>query len=207
MTYLEKEIEENPMLLRDYRDLVEEQFRHSLFKTPTPRDIVRLLDLEEVEHRIEKRRAKLLFDGKSLQWIEDRSALMRWSAFSGKPGFSGKEHQTMKDVGPIPEGLYVALQSDFQRWEDTPFFNRAACILNLINIKVGRWPGCTIAWGTRRIGLRPSSGTNVHGRNNFTIHGGWYPGSIGCIDLTDSMESFAKEFLYYAKDMELEVRY
>ncbi|XYI45102.1 hypothetical protein CMPELA_11585 [Cupriavidus necator] len=50
-------------------------------------------------------------------------------------------------------------------------------------------------------------GTNVFGRSNFTIHGGSYPGSAGCIDFTSSMNSFAKEFLYYAKDMELEVRY
>ncbi|MCY1225494.1 hypothetical protein D9M72_376910 [compost metagenome] len=42
---------------------------------------------------------------------------------------------------------------------------------------------------------------------HFTIHGGSHPGSAGCIDLTSSMNSFAKEFLYYAKDMELEVRY
>lgn len=101
----------------------------------------------------------------------------------------------------------TARQDDFQRWEDTNIFNRAACILRLINIKAGRWPGCTTAWGTRRIGLQPRPGTNVFGRSNFTIHGGSYPGSAGCIDLTSSMNSFAKEFLYYAKDMELEVRY
>jgi hypothetical protein len=99
------------------------------------------------------------------------------------------------------------LQSDFQKWEEAPAINRAACILNFISIKAGRWPGCTIAWGTRRVGLVPDPGTNVYGRNNFTIHGSWFPGSIGCIDLTNSMESFAKEFLLYAKDMELAVRY
>ncbi|SCU95657.1 hypothetical protein CNECB9_5340023 [Cupriavidus necator] len=52
-----------------------------------------------------------------------------------------------KDAGPIPEGVYTARQDDFQRWEDTSIFNRAACILRLINIKAGRWPGCTTALG------------------------------------------------------------
>jgi hypothetical protein len=174
---------------------------------PTPRDIVKLLDLDEVEWRISRRQARLLFDGRSLQWIEDGQVERRWPDVSGKPGFNGKEHQSLKDRGPIPEGRYVALQSDLQKWEETPAINRAACILNFISIKAGRWPGCTVAWGTRRVGLVPCRRTNVFGRNNFTIHGGWFPGSIGCIDLTNSMESFAKEFLLYAKDMELAVRY
>jgi hypothetical protein len=207
MSFLEDEINGNSILRRNFEELVKERFGYSVLQSPSPRDIVKLLNLEEMDRRIRWRRASLLFDGKSLQWIEDGSPQRGWPATSGKPGFNTKEHQSLKDAGPIPEGHYTALQSDFQRWEDAGFFNRAACILNLIKIKAGKWPGCMIAWGTRRIGLRPRSGTNVDGRNNFTIHGGWYPGSIGCIDLTDSMDAFAKEFLYYAKDMELEVRY
>jgi hypothetical protein len=208
MSRLEREIADNPTLLRQYQDLVEARFGLSFhWKKPTPRDIVKLLDLEEVERRIASRRARLLFDGRRLEWIEDGRVDKRWPAISGKLGFNGKEHQALRDTGPIPEGHYTALQSDFQKWEETPFFNRAACILKFFNYKAGRWPGCTIAWGTRRVGLLPNPGTNVHGRTNFTIHGGWFPGSIGCIDLTDSMNAFAKEFLLYAKNMELEVRY
>jgi len=207
MSHLEREIAANALLRSRYQDLINDRFGPCFHRQPTPRDIVKLLDLEEVERRINWRRARLLFDGRSLQWLEDGSVAKHWPAISGKLGFNGKEHQTLKDVGPIPEGLYIALQSDFQKWEETSFFNRAACILKFFNIKAGRWPGCNIAWGTRRVGLRPNPGTNVYGRDNFTIHGGWFPGSIGYIDLTDSMDAFAKEFLLYAKDMELEVRY
>lgn len=208
MSRLEREIAGDPTLLRKYQDFVRDQFGYRFYwSQPTPRDIVKLLDLDEVERRIDSRRARLLFDGRSLEWIEGGHVMKRWPAISGKLGFNGREHQTLKDIGPLPEGLYTALQSDFQKWEETSIFNRAACVLNIIGIKAGRWPGCTTAWGTRRIGLRPSAGTNVYGRNNFTIHGGSFPGSIGCIDLTSDMDAFAKEFMLYAKDMELEVRY
>ena len=207
MTYLESEIRDNSILRRQYEELFNERFGYTLHRPTSPHEIVKMLRLDELEWDIALRRATLRFDGKSLQWIENGQVTMRWAAVSGRPGYQAKEHQNVKDSGPLPEGLYIARQDDFQRWEDTGLFNRAACLLQLINIKAGRWPGCTMAWGTRRIGLLPHAGTNVFGRKNFTIHGGTYPGSAGCIDLTNSMESFAKEFLYYAKDMELEVRY
>ncbi|RDK10664.1 L,D-transpeptidase [Cupriavidus lacunae] len=207
MSFLESEIRDNSILRRGLEELVRERFGYTLNRPDSPREIVKLLRLDELERQIHWRKAKLLFDGKSQQRIEGGATQMRWPAVSGRTGYQTKEHQSTRDAGPIPEGLYTARQDDFQRWEDTSIFNRAACILRLINIKAGRWPGCTTAWGTRRIGLQPRPGTNVFGRSNFTIHGGSYPGSAGCIDLTSSMNSFAKEFLYYAKDMELEVRY
>lgn len=208
MSHLEREIAADPTLLRRYQDLVEERFGYRFYwKTATPREIVELLNLEEVERRISQRRARLRFDRRYLEWIEDGRVEKRWPAISGRVGYNGKEHQALRDSGPLPEGQYTALQSDFQKWEEASFFNRAACLFSYVKFKVGAWPGCPIAWGTRRVGLQPNPGTNVHGRSNFTIHGGWFPGSAGCIDLTDSMDAFAKEFMLYAKDMELEVRY
>ncbi|WP_020201852.1 DUF2778 domain-containing protein [Cupriavidus sp. WS] len=207
MSHLEYEIDSNQRLRQAFEDLLRERSAFSLPETSlTPREIVKMLELDEMDRRIQNRRARLFFDGKHLKWVEGRN-MRFWPATSGKQGHTAPIHQTKKDVGPIPEGKYTALQRDFQRWEDTGIFNRAACLLNIIKIKAGRWPGCTMAWGTRRVGLLPYPGTEVYGRSNFTIHGGWFPGSIGCIDLTNSMEAFAKEFLYYAKDMELEVRY
>lgn len=204
---MENEIRNNHFLRRDLEDLVRERFGYRLLgKTPTPRQIIELLDLEGTARRIDMRRARLLFDGRVLHWIENGNG-RRWSATSGKSGFNTKEYQADRYSGPIPEGRYLALQSDFQKWEETNIFNRAACVLKYINWDKGRWPGCTIAWGRRRVGLRPLPGTVLHGRSGFTIHGGWFPGSAGCIDLTSSMDSFAKEFMYYAKNMELEVRY
>ena len=165
MSLLESEIRDNSILRRDLEELVRERFGYTLNRPDSPHEIVKLLRLDELEREIHWRKAKLLFDGKSLQWIESGAMRMRWPAVSGRTGYQTKEHQSAKDAGPIPEGLYTARQDDFQRWEDTSNFNRAACILRLINIKAGRWPGCTTAWGTRRIGLQPRLGTNVFGRS------------------------------------------
>ncbi|MEN7526538.1 L,D-transpeptidase [Cupriavidus sp. DL-D2] len=207
MSSIESELRNNSILRRQYEELFNERFGYTLHRPNSPHDIVKMLRLDDLALDIHRREATLRFDGRALQWIEDGEVTRRWPAVSGRPGYHGKEHQHTRELGPLPEGRYSALQDDFQRWEETNIFNRAACLLRLINIKAGRWPGCTRAWGTRRIGLEPRAGTKVFGRSNFTIHGGSYPGSAGCIDLTSSMESFAKEFLYYAKDMELEVRY
>jgi hypothetical protein len=46
----------------------------------------------------------------------------------------------------------------------------------------GRFPGSMPAWGTERVPLVPSFAP-TNGRNNFFIHGGFTPGSAGCIDL------------------------
>lgn len=205
---MENEIRNNDLLRQRLEDLVRERFGYRLHAPrPTPRQIIDLLGLDGMARRIAMRNARLLFDGKFLTWIEHGINTWRWPATSGNAGFNTKEFQTKSDVGPIPEGRYRAIQRDFQKWEETPMLNRAACILRYVGWDAGRWPGCTIAWGRRRVGLRPLPGTELYGRSEFTIHGGWFPGSAGCIDLTDSMESFAKEFMYYAKDMDLEVRY
>jgi hypothetical protein len=40
-------------------------------------------------------------------------------------------------------------------------------------------------WGHKRVELHPDSSTQTYGRGNFFIHGGWSPGSGGCITLCE----------------------
>lgn len=51
-----------------------------------------------------------------------------------------------------------------------------------------------LAWGDYRYPIQPLEGTNTFGRGSFYVHGGGLPGSIGCIDLTTSMEDFSNFF-------------
>jgi hypothetical protein len=51
-----------------------------------------------------------------------------------------------------------------------------------------------ISWGDYRLRINSNVGTVTHGRGDFYVHGGSFEGSHGCIDLTDSMEDFAKFF-------------
>jgi len=167
-----------------------------------------MLGLEETIRRIEFRNAELRFDGKQLMWREIGQSYV-WPATSGKPGFEGKQYQTEKNIGPIPEGRYVARQSRLERWENYSLTDRRRCILRSFGIirGSGTWPGCTMAWGERRVWLHLRPGTQTYGRDGFSIHGGDWPGSIGCIDLTSYMPHFVDAFVKYGKDMDVVVSY
>ena len=139
------------------------------------------------------------FDGKSLTIYRDDKAIYAFDAVSGKPGFQTSEYQNMKSTGPIPEGTYVARQSELQNI--TPY----GLIAGITN--GGTWPGSLYSWGSSRIWLEPSKETNTYGRDNFSIHGGWNLGSAGCIDLTGQINMFTSWFESTGKDLLLYVEY
>lgn len=150
-------------------------------------------------------KATLSFDGSFLLWREERpDKIIRhsWAAVSGRPGYQTKEYQETEDKGPIPEGKWFVKQTKYQsaksrtQWEK--FKN---------GIGRGKWPGGTSSWGNHRIWLEPQSGTKTYGRSGFSIHGGSTPGSAGCIDLTENMDSFVEVFRAFNDDVELVVKY
>lgn len=49
-----------------------------------------------------------------------------------------------------------------------------------------------IGWGNFRAAIYSKPGTNTFGRGGFYVHGGTFPGSHGCIDLTSDMDDFSK---------------
>jgi hypothetical protein len=77
--------------------------------------------------------------------------------------------------------------------------------------KTGEWPGSTLAWGTERVWADPTKETEENGltfgRRDMAIHGGSMPGSAGCVDLTDKMADFAKNFRMLGIDLKLYVDY
>jgi hypothetical protein len=62
-----------------------------------------------------------------------------------------------------------------QRYEDTSIYDRLKGAFNH-----GTWRGGTPAWGRYRFWLKPEANTKTFGRDNFSVHGGWTPGSAGC---------------------------
>ena len=64
-----------------------------------------------------------------------------------------------------------------------------------------------MTWWTSRVWLEPAKETNTYGRDNFSIHGGWEPGSNGCIDLTSQMGDFTKWFETNGQDLIVNVKY
>jgi len=128
----------------------------------------------------------LQFDGAKLTLQQNGKPILSWPAVSGRPGTQGPEYQSYRDNGPLPQGSYRAKISEMQRHEDTSLWDQLKGIA-----RHGPWPGGTPAWGKYRFWLTPDAETDTRGRDNFSIHGGWFPGSAGCIDLTSEMDDFA----------------
>jgi len=141
--------------------------------------------LRRYEERMHPR-YDLHFDGSRLTLQENRKPIMSWPAVSGQPGSQGPEYQSYRDHGPLPQGGYRAKVSEMQRYEDTGTWDRIKGFGGH-----GGWPGGPVSWGNYRTWLEPGHDTETFGRDNFSIHGGWFPGSAGCIDLTSEMDDFA----------------
>lgn len=154
----------------------------------------------------------LQFDGKRLCWVVAGSVEQCWSAISGSPPYTTRNHQEIEGRGPLPEGAWIARQSAHQRIADVPWWNRilgrnVGTIWQLTGRTMGEWPGDTAAWGDVRIWLEPEPGTQTFGRDGFSIHGDSQPGSAGCVDLTSNMNDFSERFRNYGADMRLVVKY
>ena len=148
----------------------------------------------------------LAFDGKNVSWMRDGKNIKGWKAMSGKSDYQSAEYQNIKGKGPLPEGIYSVPQREYQNlyegnnWEDTKRTN------SLLHFK-SKWPGSSNSWGRNRVWLKPSSQNNMYNRNKFSIHGGKNYGSSGCVDLSDGMNDFTKDYLKYGKDLNLHVKY
>jgi len=117
----------------------------------------------------------LVFNGSSLNAIDGTGAIINsWPAVSGRDdSCQCRDDQDKPDFGPIPEGDYSVsrFQSNRRR-----FWKRD-------------W-GPESAWGNVRTPIQPKPRTRTFGRRGMYMHGGKVPGSIGCIDLTESNEDF-----------------
>lgn len=144
----------------------------------------------------------LAYDGETLSWLqEDGSDLSLWavSGVLGEDGQTNPDEQGIENVGPIPEGWYLADPSQIQNWADLSVAQKAAALLQR-----GQWPGGKVAWGENRLFLSPDQ---VGNRSGFSIHGGTFPGSRGCIDLCANGTTFFNAFSKHNRPVYLKVNY
>lgn len=140
------------------------------------------------------------FNGSTLNAYDAEGKVVGvWSAGSGRPGSMSPDLQHKEGLGPIPEGQYSVNQADYQ--------SRSVITQFLGAFGKGTWPGNANSWGDHRIWVYPLDGTNTFGRSGFTIHGGKFMGSAGCIDLTSGMPSFVEAFQGGGQDAVLTVGY
>ena len=145
------------------------------------------------------------FDGKTLTIYQDSKVVASWNAVSGKPGYQSPEYQNLKSTGPIPEGIYVARQEKLQYMSPADWAIGWSRVLG--NKFGGKWPGSSVSWGFSRVWLEPSKETNTFGRDKFSIHGGSFPGSAGCIDMTGQINAFTSWLESTGKDLLVYVEY
>jgi len=145
----------------------------------------------------------LKFDGRYLKLYNGEEVINEWPAVSGKENFGSGKDQDRVNYGPIPEGTYDIKQSRYQT------INTRNFLFGLLGR--GEWAGSVRGWGTERVWADPTKETEASGltfgRKDMAIHGGWSPGSAGCIDLTENMTDFAKEFRKLGIDLKLYVGY
>lgn len=123
----------------------------------------------------------LTFNGGELKLFKGDGGVRTFKAVSGELDDQGRTQphlQAQEGRGPLPEGRYYFNPALVQRFSDIGLAQKSAAIL-----KRGEWPGGRIAWGDYRVELTPASSTETYGRGGFFMHGGFFPGSAGCIDL------------------------
>ena len=144
----------------------------------------------------------LSYDGEALRWHQQDGTSSVYFGVSGvvrEDGQTNPADQWTVDMGPIPEGWYTADPSQIQDWKNLSPAQKVAA-----QFRRGEWPGGTIAWGKSRLFLSPSQ---VGNRSNFSIHGGVFPGSRGCIDLCGNAIAFFTAFRKSGNPVFLHVNY
>ncbi len=152
-----------------------------------------------------ERNLSLIFDNHFLQVIDNDYNIkydnLKWAAISGG---------TALNFPAIEEGNWRTVDpSQIQYWKNTSNLNQSKSNMSkytkFAGLKMGSFPGGVKSWGTQRTELNNvDTGVNNTG---FYIHGGYDPGSAGCIDLTGQNDNFHSWFRSYGKALNLVVDY
>jgi len=132
----------------------------------------------------------IYYDGNSIRVFDDEGHLvLKCRGTTGKPGTTPND-QGVINVGPLPKGHYILLPEEFS----------GGGIHAFIRDLFGNW-------GTWRVPLHPTAGTNTLGRDGFFIHGGEHAGSAGCINIQHCDEQLHSLLQNHAGPIGVEVNY
>ena len=129
-----------------------------------------------------------------------------------------EEWAKYKNEGPTPPGKYTLGEtqkrsSSDDKWKtDAQYAIRTTTRATISgipgsNIKddtphefINNTDSSKVAWGDYRWSLVQMKGTKTYGRDSFYLHGGSFPGSIGCIDLVTDSGDFADFYEKWKKE-------
>ncbi|MEM5794870.1 MAG: hypothetical protein AAGU23_01150, partial [Bacillota bacterium] len=103
--------------------------------------------------------------GEVTLYDENKTVIFSCDATSGRIGVMDR---SIKNEGPICFGSYTLDPKDISGGLGK------AIQRNIILME---------DWGFYRVPLKPQEGTNMGTREEFFLHGGFFPGSAGCIDI------------------------
>jgi hypothetical protein len=158
----------------------------------------------------------LLFNQKGLQRVDaNGNVLENFGGVSGNgelrsdtPGLSAPNASQVPNQGPIPEGNYTVDPRSIQSFSNlSPSQRWASWRSALTQDRSAPWHFGPPAWGYERVAIQPLAGTNTFGRGGFFVHGGWFPGSSGCIDLSGNASAFFTWLRQQPGPVPLSVRY
>lgn len=150
-------------------------------------------------------KARLDFDGSRLRFIRDGKMVLNLDAMSGQPEYQNSKYQNVRNLGPLPEGRYRVRQNQIQ--EIDPLQGIFGALAKIGGASVSEAPGGYYSWGKTRVWLEPFDDNTMYGRDKFSIHGGAFKGSAGCIDIPRQTEEFFDEMRKYKRDLILNVHY
>lgn len=134
-----------------------------------------------------------------------KSGLNKIQATSGKSEFQNDPKAVdKKNKGPIPPGDYYIIPEELS---DPYLLGDIGRILNIKTLLSKNWTNWSLAdWGDWRVRLHRIKGKDLVAtdRDNFFIHGGWFEGSAGCIDISGGI--LGNLMTDHLKDMLLSAR-
>jgi peptidoglycan hydrolase-like protein with peptidoglycan-binding domain len=168
--------------------------------------------------------AYIVFNGKTLNWVENGRVVKQWNAWSGRTKWNSTspaqrelaarltklEFMKVAQAGPTPQGNYtissIQVRSNGnalktlgdKSWEQ--IYKMYDDDFNKRGDAHDFNNGSVqdqIAWGNFRLPIAKKGGTETFGRGSFYLHGGGIAGSIGCIDLVDKIDDFVEYYRRY----------
>ena len=168
--------------------------------------------------------AFIVFNGKTLNWVENGKVVRQWNAWSGRTKWNSTspaqremaarltklEFMKVAQTGPTPQGNYTissiqtrtngdALKTFGDKsWEQ--IYKMYDDDLKKNGDTHGFNSGSIqdqCSWGNFRLPISKKGGTETFGRGSFYLHGGGIAGSIGCIDLVDKIDNFVEYYRRY----------
>jgi hypothetical protein len=183
------------------------------------------------DRAVNHRRVSMRFDGKQLIVLADGQEKFHFTANSGRPLLvrpedlksCGGDQRTdsymnnpryagIKDYGPIPEGRYTFSAGAMQRFTFGEELFHIEFHGHEHHYKADSGDITGGDWGAGRVALNPqhivptTCGKSTQ-RDAFFLHGGWFAGSSGCIDIGSNFDELADWLAGFSGTVAVDVQY